>query len=121
LSVLVIQENLVLSSARNSDGCRADGAHAAPDEAARLLKRTLTCELVELHKVHRRTLARRRLKKFRNIGEYGNRYRSAVSGELNSWRAALNAGCRVLRRRGSAVDEADVRDESEVHAEGADD
>jgi acetyl-CoA carboxylase carboxyl transferase alpha subunit len=99
----------------------AEGAYASPDEAARLLKRTLMRELVELRKAHRRTLVRRRQKKFRNIGEYGNRYRSAVSGELNSWRAAFNPGVRVLRRRGSAAGEADVQHESEVHAEGADD
>ncbi|MDA0677516.1 MAG: acetyl-CoA carboxylase carboxyl transferase subunit beta [Chloroflexi bacterium] len=99
----------------------AEGAHASPDEAARLLKRTLMRELVDLRKVHRRTLVRRRQKKFRNIGEYGNRYRSAVSGELNSWRAAFHAGVRALRKRGPGADAADVQDKAEVHAEGADD
>ena len=99
----------------------AEGAHASPEEAARLLKRTLMHELVELHRVHRRTLVRRRQKKFRNIGEYGNRYHSTVSGELNSWRSAFNAGVRALRRRGSTTSDAEVQDKSGVQSEGAGD
>lgn len=85
----------------------AEGAHASPDEAARLLRRSLMRELIDLRGVHRRTLVRRRQKKFRNFGEYGSRLRSAVSSELTSWRAALSAGVRVLRRRGSSDDETD--------------
>lgn len=83
----------------------AEGAHASPDEAARLLKRSLMRELIEIRNTHRRTLVRRRQKKFRNFGEYGSRIRYAVRGELASWRAALTAGVRVLRRRGSQSDE----------------
>jgi acetyl-CoA carboxylase carboxyl transferase alpha subunit/acetyl-CoA carboxylase carboxyl transferase beta subunit len=99
----------------------AEGAHASPDEAARLLRRTLMRELVDLRKVHRRTLVRRRQKKFRNIGEYGNRYRTAVRGELNSWRAAFNAGVRALTRRGAVHGEADIQDQAELRTEGVDD
>ena len=76
----------------------AGGAHAAPDEAARILRRTLMRELIDLRNVHRRTLVRRRQKKFRKIGEYGSRFRLAVRGELKAWRAAFSAGMRALRR-----------------------
>jgi acetyl-CoA carboxylase carboxyl transferase subunit beta len=76
----------------------AGGAHAAPDEAARILRRTIMRELIDLRNVHRRTLVRRRQKKFRKIGEYGSRFRLAVRGELKTWRAAFTAGMRALRR-----------------------
>ncbi len=93
----------------------AEGAHASPDEAARLLKRSLMRELIEIRNTHRRTLVRRRQKKFRNFGEYGSRIRQAVRGELSSWRAALTAGVRVLRRRGG--EEADEEPAAEPNEE----
>ena len=77
----------------------AEGAHASPEEAARLLKRSLMRELIEIRGTHRRTLIRRRHRKFRNFGEYGSRIRQAVRGELASWRSVMTAGVRVLRRR----------------------
>ncbi len=78
----------------------AEGAHASPDEAARLLKRSLMRELIDIRNTHRRTLVRRRQKKFRNFGEYGSRIRTAVRSELASWRTGLrSAGARVMRRR----------------------
>jgi acetyl-CoA carboxylase alpha subunit len=80
----------------------AGGAHLAPEEAARLVKRTLMRELIDLRNVHRRTLVRRRQKKFRNMGEYGSRFRTAVRNELKAWRAALSAGMRALRRADEA-------------------
>lgn len=101
----------------------AEGAHASPDEAARLLKRNLMRELINIRNTHRRTLVRRRQKKFRNFGEYGSRIRSAVTKELRSWRTAMkSAGAKVMRRKDAheiandspkAIDEvsADRRDE----------
>ena len=94
----------------------AGGAHMAPDEAARLLKRTLMRELIDLRDVHRRTLVRRRQKKFRRIGEYGNRFRLAVRGELKSWRSAVSARVNALRRRNqeeAAPDESEGTDSPE--------
>jgi acetyl-CoA carboxylase carboxyl transferase beta subunit/acetyl-CoA carboxylase carboxyl transferase alpha subunit len=82
-----------------------EGAHASPAEAARLLKRGLMRELIDLRNVHPRTLVRRRQKKFRNFGEYGSRFKTAVRGELTSWRAAFRTGFRVLTRRGPGGDE----------------
>ena len=88
-----------------------EGAHASPDEAARLLKRTLMRELIDLRDVHRRTLVRRRQKKFRNIGEYGSRFRLALRSEMKVWQAALSAGVRALR--GQDDEEADAADSSD--------
>ncbi len=75
----------------------AGGARNSPDEAARLLKRSLMRSLIDLRDMHRRTLVRRRQKKYRNIGEYGSRFRSALRQELRVWRAALSAGVKALR------------------------
>ncbi|MEX0762583.1 MAG: acetyl-CoA carboxylase carboxyltransferase subunit alpha/beta [Dehalococcoidia bacterium] len=77
-----------------------EGAHASLDEAARMLKRTLMREMIDLRDTHPRTLVRRRKKKFRNIGEYSGRVRVAVRRELRSWQAALSAGMRALRKKG---------------------
>ena len=108
----------------------AEGAHASPDEAARLLKSSLMRELIDIRNTHRRTLVRRRQKKFRNFGEYGSRIRQAVRGELTSWRAALTAGVRVLRRRGGSNsadeeiipdDKTDAVDETELSTDRLDD
>ncbi len=102
----------------------AEGAHASPDEAARLLKRSLMRELIEIRNTHRRTLVRRRQKKFRNFGEYGSRIRQAVRGELASWRAAMTAGVRVFRRRGGGSEtdtEADNPERSETPKDVLDD
>jgi acetyl-CoA carboxylase alpha subunit len=74
------------------------GAHAAPGEAARLLKRSLMRDLSDLRDVHRRTLARRRQKKYRKMGEYGSRFRLAVRGEVRAWQAAFSAGVKAFRR-----------------------
>ncbi|MDA0232926.1 MAG: hypothetical protein O3C69_05515, partial [Chloroflexi bacterium] len=89
----------------------SEGAHASPDEAARLLKRSLIRELIDLRGVHRRTLVRRRQKKFRNFGEYGSRLGIAVRGELSSWRSAFSAGMRALTRRGPNGQDEQPQDE----------
>ena len=75
------------------------GAHLAPDESARLLKRSLMRELTDLTNIHRRTLVRRRQKRFRRIGEYGNKFRITVRNELKSWKASLQAGVNALKNR----------------------
>ena len=80
----------------------AAGAHASPDETARLLKRSLMRELSDLRDVHRRTLARRRQKKYRSMGEYGSRFRQAMQGEVRAWQAAFSAGMKALRRSDEA-------------------
>ena len=78
------------------------------DEAARLLKRSLMRALIELRDKRRRTLVRRRQKKYRNVGEYGSRFRSAVRRELRVWQAALAASVSALRG-----DDTDIRDTGE--------
>ena len=76
------------------------------DEAARLLKRSLMRALIELRDKRRRTLVRRRQKKYRNMGEYGGRFRAALRRELRVWQAALAAGVSALRRDDSELTDA---------------
>ena len=76
------------------------GAHRSPDEAARLLKRSLMREMSALTGKNTKTLVRRRQKKFRKVGEYGNRYRTALRREMKAWQVGLAAGVRALRQSG---------------------
>ncbi len=73
------------------------GAHGAPEEAARLLKRSLMRELSELTQKNTNTLVRRRQKKFRKVGEYGNQFRSALKREARAWQIGIAAGVRAFR------------------------
>ena len=93
------------------------GAHGSPDEAARLLKRSLMREMSALTGKNTKTLVRRRQKKFRKVGEYGNRYRTALRRETKAWQVGLAAGVRAFRQSGDAdkspefVDDDDILDE----------
>lgn len=78
------------------------GAHAMPDEAARLLKRTLMRELSNLVGTNTKTLVRRRQKKFRKVGEYGSRFRMALRRETKAWQVGLAAGVRAFRQAGES-------------------
>ena len=74
------------------------GAHASPQEAARLLKIELMKELGSLKKIYPRTLSRRRKKKFRQMGEYSNKFRSTLRTELKIWQSAFSAGVRAFKK-----------------------
>lgn len=83
------------------------GAHSNREEAARLLRRALMRELTNVQGIYPRTLVRRRQMKFRRMGEFGSRFRSAVRRELSILPAALSATVRALR---GASDRPDKRD-----------
>ena len=83
----------------------AEGAHASPDEAARMLRRTLMLELIELRDESRSGLVKRRRKKYRKMGEYRGQVRGEVRKELRTWRSAFRIGVRGLRRRDGAAPE----------------
>ncbi len=93
------------------------GAHGSPDEAARLLKRALMREMSALTGKNTKTLVRRRQKKFRKVGEYGNRYRTTLRRETKVWQVGLAAGVRAFRQSGGTdkspefVDDDDILDE----------
>ena len=93
------------------------GAHGSPDEAARLLKRALMREMSALTGKNTKTLVRRRQKKFRKVGEYGNQYRTALRRETKAWQVGLAAGVRAFRQSGDTdkspefVDDDDILDE----------
>jgi len=93
------------------------GAHRSPDEAARLLKRSLMREMSALTGKNTKTLVRRRQKKFRKVGEYGNQYRAALRREMKAWQVGIAAGVRAFRQSGDTdkspefVDDDDILDE----------
>jgi acetyl-CoA carboxylase carboxyl transferase subunit beta len=95
------------------------GAHASPDEAARLLKRSLMRELSNLVGKNTNTLVRRRQKKFRKVGEYGSRFRTTLRRETRAWQAGLAAGVRAFRQSGETdsspefVDDDDLLNEAD--------
>ena len=79
------------------------GANADPVAAARELRKVLISEVSQLHRRHRRVLARHRRNRFRHIGEYGPEFSAAVRSELNTWGSAVRA--RMRRVFGSGDDE----------------
>ncbi len=84
------------------------GAHTDPTAAARALRIAMINELSTLIHRHRRSLARRRRKKFRHVGEYGPQFRAAVREELNQLKDSLRAGVRrVLRTQAREEDSKD--------------
>lgn len=89
------------------------GAHASPDEAARLLKRSLMRELSGLTDMSTKTLLRRRQKKFRKVGEYGSRFRLALKRETKAWQVGLAAGVRAFRNAGDNAGSPQFVDEEE--------
>ncbi|NQW21763.1 MAG: acetyl-CoA carboxylase carboxyl transferase subunit beta [Chloroflexi bacterium] len=78
------------------------GAHSSPREAARLLKRSLMRELSDLTVKNTNTLVRRRQKKYRKVGEYGSRFRTALRRETKAWQVGLAAGVRAFRQAGDS-------------------
>jgi hypothetical protein len=80
-----------------------EGAHELPEEAARLLRRTLMRELVDLRAEKMSGLLRRRRKKYRKMGELSQRSREEARKEMRTWRTAL------FRRRRRRHDEQKVR------------
>lgn len=103
------------------------GAHGSPDEAARLLKRSLMRVLSDVAGQNTKTLVRRRQKKFRKVGEYGSRFRTALRRETKAWQAGLAVGVRAFRQASETdrgpefvddseemFDDSDVQDDSEM-------
>jgi acetyl-CoA carboxylase alpha subunit len=102
------------------------GAHGSPDEAARFLKRALMRELSNLVGQNTKTLVRRRQKKFRKVGEYGSRFRTALRRETKAWQVGLAAGVRAFRQAGDTdsgpqfVDDDEILDDIEEFDEPVD-
>ena len=83
------------------------GAHVDPDEACRQLRRVLLQELAELQTVSKRKMLRNRYKKFRNMGEYSSRFRTAVGREASALQGFVATGVRRIARRQSGPTEDD--------------
>ena len=73
------------------------GAHRNHDESARLLEESILEEIISIRDIFPKTLSRRRLKKFRQMGEYSQKYKPALTEEMKIWRTALTAGVSSLR------------------------
>ena len=76
------------------------GAHADPDEAARLLGRALVDELAQLQKQASKKREKERYSKYRNMGVYSSQIRAAVAREVNSFQNLVRAGLNRLSDRG---------------------
>ncbi|MBI2907575.1 MAG: acetyl-CoA carboxylase carboxyl transferase subunit beta [Chloroflexi bacterium] len=58
------------------------GAHVDHDEAARILKKVLLDELVELQRTPAKRLVKNRYRKFRKMGEYNSFFSAAIAREV---------------------------------------
>ena len=67
-------------------------AHNNPDEVARELRSVLLGELAELESMSSRRRMHRRYKKFRNIGEYSSRLRTAIAREVDALQGYVVSG-----------------------------
>jgi hypothetical protein len=76
------------------------GAHTAPEETARLLRRSLILELAGLQGTRASTLLKRRQQKYRRMGEYGQPFRESMRREAKILQAAFSATVRAFRRSG---------------------
>ena len=89
----------------------ADGAHADPDEAARLLERAIVRELAMLQAMPDKRRLSRRYEKYRNMGKYSSRVRATVTREFSAVRGMARAGLSrlggIIRRKPPSADAAD--------------
>ena len=84
-----------------------EGAHGSPEEAARLLRRTLMRELAELRETRVSSLVKRRRKKYRKIGQHVRNpqvAKEAPAPRRRTWRSGLF-------RRGSKTRDERPKDE----------
>jgi len=78
------------------------GAHADPDEAARLLKTFLIGELLEAQQSSTKKLVKERYKKFRRMGEYSSYFAAAISREVAQLQRLVQRGLQEIRQRRAA-------------------
>ena len=80
-----------------------NGAHADPDEAARMLRRVLVVELAGLQSKSEKRRARERYAKYRGMGEYSSQIKATIAKEVNFVQNFLRNGmAKILRRKSSA-------------------
>lgn len=75
------------------------GAHKNHDESARLVKNSITDELVLIKDIYPKTLSRRRSKKFRAMGVYSQKYKLDISSEIKIWQTAFKASVDTFRKK----------------------
>ena len=76
-----------------------NGAHADPDEAARLLGRAIVAELARLQTIPAKKRTKRRYSKYRGMGEYSSQIRATLTKEVDSLRHMVKSGLSRLAGR----------------------
>jgi acetyl-CoA carboxylase carboxyl transferase subunit beta len=87
------------------------GAHADPDEAARLLRNSVLRELLDIQLVPRKKLVKDRYKRLRSMGEYTSHFRSAISKEVTELQELMKRGVEMLRQRFTPPEEEEQQPE----------
>lgn len=81
-----------------------DGSHQNHKESAKLLKEAIIEELSVIRNVYPKTLAKRRAKKFRKMGDYSQNYKTDLRTEINIWSSAFKAGVSTFRSNKSSLE-----------------
>ena len=101
-----------------------NGAHADPDEAARMLERVILSEMARLQERSAKKRSSERYTKYRNMGVYSSQIRATIARELNTVQNLIRTGLGKLsnRRHGRApIDEPVDRISENGHLYGVDD
>ena len=97
-----------------------EGAHGSPEEAARMLRRTLMRELVDLREAKVSGLVKRRRNKYRTMGELSHRSRDEARKEMRTWRSAMFRRRRRSKDAVAAAAKSGKPDEPAVSAKSED-
>ena len=63
------------------------------------LNKSILEELISIKDTFPKTLSKGRIKKFRKMGEYSQKYKPDLKSEIKIWRTALSAGVSTLRNK----------------------
>ncbi len=77
----------------------AGGPQEDPDEAARLLKRSLVRALGQVQNISRSSLLSRRYRRFRNVGEYTSYFYSVLNREIDALQSYVVEQAKEVRSR----------------------
>ena len=76
-----------------------DGAHNNPDEAAMQLRKAILQEMASLQSKSKRRLVTERLKRFRGMGNYGSRFKTAITREVNTLQSLMSNRVRNMAKK----------------------
>ena len=76
-----------------------EGAHNNPDEAAMQLRKAILQEMASLQSKSKRRLVTERLKRFRGMGNYGSRFKTAITREVNTLQSLMSNRVRNMAKK----------------------